>query len=202
MLEGVWRFEYPGEGLLEVSHLKPLLDLLVQIEQRDLGLAFHCHRVASFSTRLARVLGQTPAEVNVIRWAALLHDVGKLRIPEAILNKKGPLNPEEWSVVHHHPAYGSEMVRERSGLTEVALLILAHHERCNGSGYPSRLPIDKIPLGARILAVADSYCAMTDKRVYRASLTPRQARKEILRCTNTDFDPFVVDAFLHVVDHA
>jgi len=197
MMDGIWSLEMPGDGLLpDIWDLQPAIGLLVQIQQRDLSLALHCHRVANLATRLARELGFHHDEVRTIRWAALLHDVGKLRISDAILNKGGPLNADEWAVVHRHPAEGAEMVATLTGMHDVAELVLAHHERVNGSGYPYRLALENIPFGARILGVADSYCAMTDKRIYRPSLTPAQAHSEVLRCVHTDFDAKVVSAFL------
>ena len=200
MGEGFWSLEMPGEGLLpDIWELQPAIALLVQIQQRDLSLAWHCHRVANLATRLARGIGLNHDEARTIRWAALLHDVGKLRISDTILNKSGPLNQDEWAIVRRHPVEGAEMVNTLTGMREVADLILTHHERYNGLGYPYRLPQDQIPIGARILAVTDSYCAMTDKRIYRLSSTPAQARNELLRCTHIDFDPDVVHAFLEIV---
>jgi putative nucleotidyltransferase with HDIG domain len=200
MINGIWQFENPGGFLIDTHRLNRILSLLLRVEQRDLHLALHCHRVASLSTRLAQFLDLPASSVHNIRWAALLHDVGKMVIPEAILNEQAPLNQEEWSIVHRHPADGAEMVRKHAGMEEVASLVMNHHERYNGFGYPYRLAAEKIPLGARILAVADSYCAMTDTRVYRRSLTHLQARAEVLRCCGTDFDPRVVDAFLKLID--
>lgn len=200
MGEGFWSLEMPGEGLLpDIWELQPAIALLVQIQQRDLSLAWHCHRVANLSTRLARAMGLHNEEVRTVRWAALLHDVGKLRISETILNKNGPLNQDEWAIVHRHPNEGAEMVNTLTGMREVADLVQAHHERYNGLGYPYRLPKEQIPVGARILAVADSFCAMTDKRLYRLSLSPTQARNEVLRCAHIEFDPEVVSAFMDIV---
>lgn len=198
--ESVWYFENQGGGLLNAHQLYQVMGLLSRIEARDPGLAMHSHRVTGLSMRLARSMNLPAEQVQVIRWAGLLHDVGKLQVPDAILNKHAPLNADEWSIVYRHPVDGAETVRQLTGVSDIAGLILTHHERYDGHGYPCGLKGDKIPLGARILALADSFCAMTDERVYRASMAASDAFREVLRCTGTDFDPLVVDAFIRLLD--
>lgn len=198
--DSIWCFEDQTGELLNASQMSLVTGLLNRIEQRDPDLAMHSHRVTGLSMRLARYMGLSPEEVQIIRWAGLMHDVGKLQIPDAILNKQAPLSADEWTIVHRHPAEGAEMVRELIGITDVAGLIMTHHERYDGHGYPCRLSGEKIPLGSRILALADSYCAMTDERVYKRSLSPQAAYTEVLRCISTDFDPLVVQAFTRLAE--
>jgi HD-GYP domain-containing protein (c-di-GMP phosphodiesterase class II) len=119
-----------------------------------------------------------------------------LGIPDTILLKPGPLTPEEWVIMRRHPQIGAEIVNRVSNLAEVTELIHDHHERWDGSGYPRKKIGEEIPLGARIVAVADSYSAMTDGRRYRSSCTHAEAMQELRRCSGTNFDPGVVEAFM------
>jgi HD-GYP domain-containing protein (c-di-GMP phosphodiesterase class II) len=132
--------------------------------------------------------------------AAQLHDIGKIGIPEAILHKPGPLNEDEWGVMRRHPQIGQQILTQAKGqFGLVSHIVVAHHERWDGQGYPYRLAQQEIPLGARILSVVDSYDAMTSSRPYREALPTAQAREELLRCAGTQFDPQVVNAFLQVL---
>jgi putative nucleotidyltransferase with HDIG domain len=181
---------------LEESQLQTVLALAKVMESRDAYIGGHCRKVTAVAVRLARKLGCNQAEVQAIRWAAMLHDIGKVGIRDEILNKKGPLNRDEWGLVYRHPESGAEIVRMSSNLNYVAALILAHHEHYNGCGYPYGLQRDMIPFGARILAVADAYSAMTDDRPYRCSSTLEEVTAELKRCSGTQFDPRIVDAFI------
>jgi len=131
----------------------------------------------------------------------LLHDIGKIGIPDAILHKPGPLSEEEWTVMRLHPEIGQHILSQAGGVfIALARIVVAHHERWDGHGYPSGLAQESIPLAARILTVIDSYDAMTSRRVYRGPMSPLAAREELQRCAGSQYDPEVVTAFLHVLD--
>ena len=181
---------------LEESQLQTVLALAKVMESRDHYIGEHCHRVTEVAVQLANKFECSPVEIQSIRWAALLHDIGKVGIQDYILNKKGPLTNAEWEIVRSHPEKGAEIVRMASNLDYVASLILAHHERFDGTGYPYRLQREMIPFGARILAVADAFSAMTDERPYRRTKSVQDAIAEIKRCSGTQFDPKVAEMFV------
>ena len=133
-------------------------------------------------------------------YAALLHDVGKIGVSDGILHKPGPLLPEERTAVQSHVTIGYDLIRSVPVLSDVATIVLHHHERYDGSGYPNQLSGGEIPIGARILAVVDAYCAMRDRRSYKEPLSDEAARAELHRCAGTQFDPDVVRAFLKILD--
>lgn len=180
---------------LEESQLQTVLALAKVMESRDSYVGGHCRKVTGIAVSLAQRMECSPAEVQAIRWAALLHDIGKVGIRDGILRKTGPLTKREWEQMRRHPEIGAEIVRMASNLDYVAALILAHHERYDGAGYPYKLQREMIPLGGRILAVADAFSAMTDDRPYRVSRSAKEALQEIKRYSGSQFDPRVVDAF-------
>ncbi len=168
---------------------------------RDRGTNDHSHRMVALAEATARALHRPEEEVHLVRLGALLHDIGKIGIPDAILHKPGPLTDEEWTVMRQHPQIGQKILSEAGGIfTALASIVVAHHERWDGHGYPVGLEHQAIPLAARILAVIDSYDAMTTRRVYRGAMSPLAARQELLRCSGSQYDPDVVAAFLHVLD--
>jgi HD-GYP domain-containing protein (c-di-GMP phosphodiesterase class II) len=137
--------------------------------------------------------------VERVRFGGIVHDVGKIGIPDSVLRKPGWLSDEDWAEMHRHPEIGARILRGAS-LDDIGEWVLAHHERPDGQGYPHGLEGNSIPLEARILAVADAFEAMTSDRVYRPALTPEAARDELVRCSGTQFDSRVVDAFLGVLE--
>ena len=168
---------------------------------RDRGTDDHSHRMVVLAEATARALGQPEEEVHLVRLGALLHDIGKIGIPDAILHKPGPLSEEEWTVMRLHPEIGQHILSQAGGVfIALARIVVAHHERWDGHGYPSGLAQESIPLAARILTVIDSYDAMTSRRVYRGPMSPLAAREELQRCAGSQYDPEVVTAFLHVLD--
>jgi diguanylate cyclase (GGDEF)-like protein len=164
------------------------------VDARDAYTGSHSERVADLAARIARRLGSDDSSIELTRLAASLHDLGKLAIPEEILRKPSELNESERLVLQRHPQIGYRML-ESLGVEPIAEWVLHHHERWDGDGYPDRLRGDEIPLGARIIFVADAYDAMTSERVYRKPLSPREALEELERCSGTQFDPQIVEAF-------
>jgi putative nucleotidyltransferase with HDIG domain len=176
--------------------------LVLALDARDHETKGHSFRVAQYVMAVARKLN---VEENTQEWidmqrGALLHDVGKIGVPDYILHKPGPLTPEEWNDMKRHPHIGHEMLREISFLAGAAEIVHCHHERFDGKGYPRGLASNEVPLGARVFAVADAFDAMTSDRPYRKALPPEMAREEIVRHSGTQFDPEVVQAFLLVYE--
>ena len=148
------------------------------------------------SAAVARNLGLSPAEVERVKSAARLHDIGKVGIPDEILNKPGPLTDEEWKLMHQHPVIGERILRVLPGLGAVALIVRHEHERWDGGGYPDGLAGEEIPLGSRIILAADTYHAMTSDRPYRAGKPHADAIDELMRCAGTQFDPKVTEVLI------
>jgi putative nucleotidyltransferase with HDIG domain len=165
------------------------------VDERDAYTGRHSYVVAELSARIAGLLGLAPEEVELVRLAGSLHDLGKLAIPEEILRKPGALNESELLVLRRHPQIGYRMLRSL-GVEPVATWVLHHHERWDGRGYPHGLSGEDIPLGSRILLVADAYDAMTSGRIYQAQVDHEEAVAELERCAGTQFDPQVVAVFV------
>jgi two-component system cell cycle response regulator len=168
--------------------------LLRALAERDPGLGSHAETVA-MAAATAEALGLPQDEVENVRHASELHDVGKVAIPDAILGKPGPLTDEEWSFVRRHTVIGERIILAAPALARVAVLVRASHERWDGAGYPDGVSGEAIPLGARIVAVADAFAAMIAGRPYRAARTPEEALGELQLAAGTQFDPVVVDAW-------
>jgi diguanylate cyclase (GGDEF)-like protein/putative nucleotidyltransferase with HDIG domain len=174
--------------------------VLVQaFAERDPCLADHLLQVADLAEAVARKLGLRPDEVRGVRIAAGLHDVGKVAIPDEILEKQGPLEPGEWDFVRRHTLIGEKILHAAPALAEVAALVRSSHERFDGTGYPDGLANEAIPIGSRIIFVCDAYHAMTSQRPYSPALGASDALVEVRRCAGTQFDPRVVDAFVAVL---
>ncbi|MCS7234485.1 MAG: GAF domain-containing protein [Armatimonadota bacterium] len=184
---------------LEQAYIDAVLSLARAVDARDAYTADHSERMARWAETVARRMGCSPSEVREVRWAALLHDIGKLGVPDAVLRKPGPLAPEEWEVVRRHPVLGEEILKPVRRLAGVAKLVRHHQERWDGNGYPDGLRGEQIPLGARILAVVDAYTAMTDHRPYRPARSHEEAVAELRRCAGAQFDPEVVRAFVEAL---
>ena len=171
---------------------------MLQFHERD-GRG-HSRRVARLTLSLAEQLGADDDEALMIQLehGALLHDIGKLDVPTSILTKCAPLDDEEWTVIRRHPRAGFDLLSNLPRFSNAAELVLAHHEAFNGSGYPRGLEGNEIPLGARILAIADSYDSMTHPHTQRQPMPPAMAMKEIERCSGSQFDPVVAEALADV----
>jgi response regulator RpfG family c-di-GMP phosphodiesterase len=174
--------------------------MLSMLTLTDRDAYAHAYRVAALSTSVARAIGVPEAEICVIEHAALLHDVGKLTMPDAILRKPAPLTMEEQALVRQHPAIGSELIAAVPYLAAAVPLVRDAQERMDGRGYPRGVRADQVALGARIIAVADAYDTMIRPRVFRDAIPGAEALLELARCRGTQFDPAVVDAFTRVVE--
>lgn len=194
------RTEMLRQAMEDIEHsyditLEALGDAL---DLKDSETEGHSKRVTAYTIALARAMDITPEEIKVIARGAFLHDIGKMAIPDHILQKPGKLSPEEQTVMRDHCASGYHMLRKIPFLREAAEIVFTHQEHHDGSGYPSALSGSEIPVGARIFAVADALDAITSERPYRKARSFEAARKEILRCSGTQFDPRVVEVFLKI----
>jgi two-component system cell cycle response regulator len=167
--------------------------------ERNPELAERHAAVARLADAVARRMGLPAEQASQLRQAAELHDVGKLAIPEEILDKPGPLEPQEWAFVRRHPLVGERIIGAAPALAQVAKLVRSTHERLDGSGYPDGLAGDQIPLGARIIAVCDAFTAMTSPRPYAPRRTVPEAIAELRQCAGSQFDPAVVNALSELV---
>lgn len=185
---------------LEDSYLDTILALTRSLEYRDQYTGRHSSRMVELAERTGRQLGMSSGRLQAISWAARLHDIGKIGVPDDILNRPGPLTDEDWEIMRQHPRIGSEIISPISSLAHVAPFIRAHHEHFDGSGYPDHLKGEEIPLEARIITVVDAYCAMTDGRIYRPAKSQPEAVAELLRCSGTQFDPLLVEVFINLIE--
>ncbi len=185
--------------LARVIPFHQLIDTIISVlNARDPYTFEHSWRVAHISEIIARKMNIEEEWVELIHIAAHLHDIGKVGIPDNILNKSGSLTDVEYNTMKSHPKIGYDIVKNIELLEETSRYILYHHERWDGKGYPEGLSGKDIPLGARIIALADSFDAMTSKRSYKSATPVDKALSEIKRCRGTQFCPEVVDAFLTI----
>lgn len=174
--------------------------LTAAIDAKDHYTFSHSNNVAYYATKLARYLGMNEDMVEIIRQAALLHDIGKIGIPENILNKEGKLTSEEYETIKGHVEASIDIIRHLPSLDYVIPAVIGHHERYDGKGYPRRIAGEDIPATARILCIADSFDAMTSKRCYKKAFTVDMAKKILLDCAGTQFDPEMARAFIKCLD--
>ncbi len=170
--------------------------IVAAVDAKDRFTSIHSHNVALYSAGTARVMGLSTRKIEQIRIAGILHDIGKIGIPDNIIIKSGPLNEEEWQIMRKHPEIGAGIISQIHDMKECELAIKHHHERYDGMGYPDRLKGEQIPLDARIIAIAETYDNLTTPRPYRKTLSPKEALEEIKRNSNTQFDPVPVMAFI------
>jgi putative nucleotidyltransferase with HDIG domain len=180
---------------LSMSYDQTLEALVTALDARERETEQHTRRVVDYSMALAEKMGLSDEDLIEIRRGALMHDIGKIGVPDAILQKPGPLTDEEWVVMRRHPEEGLRILQDITFFRGAIDIIGSHHEHYDGKGYPRGLVGDEIPLGARIFAIADALDAITSDRPYRKAQTFKAAYEEILRCRGTQFDPKVVDAF-------
>ena len=178
-----------------------LINTVMQtLSMRDAMTARHSAAVARYARELARLLGLSEREQELIHTAGLFHDIGKFIFPDSILVADRKLTEEEWKIVRLHPEQGAKLVRRIEGYGSVADIVLSHHEKVDGTGYPYGLTAEHIPLGSRILAAADTYDVMTARDSYRNPVTSEEALAELRRVSGTQLDPMVVDVFIEMIE--
>jgi HD-GYP domain-containing protein (c-di-GMP phosphodiesterase class II) len=196
-----------GGTLLRVKELEEQQQALLKsvicafnqlLDLRDLGTGIHSTRLAEWAVRVARKLGLAESDFYQLEAAALLHDIGKIGIPDAILKKEGKLTDEERALMNKHPEYSWSILRLFPGLDKASLYALHHHESFDGRGYPGNLKADEIPIGSRIVAVIDAYDAMVSNRCYRKGFSHEEAISRLNASAGTQFDPVVVQAFVEI----
>ena len=187
-------------GDMQKNYTSTITALSAAIDAKDHYTHGHSKNVMEYSVAIAKELKLSKEEIETIRFAGLLHDIGKIGIPEVILQKKGSLTDDEFSMISSHPKLGLTIMNEVDFLKKIAPLTYHHHEKYDGTGYPDKLRGEDIPLGARIINLSDSFDVMTTARVYKTALSFEQALKEVDKCSGTQFDPKVVEAFKRVVN--
>jgi putative nucleotidyltransferase with HDIG domain len=185
---------------LEEQHLATVGALAAALEAKDAYTGNHAQTIAEFAVAVGEELGLGGRELRATRMGALLHDVGKIGIPESILNKPGPLTDDEFTVMKRHTVIGADIISGIPGMEEVVSLVRSSHERWDGRGYPDGLQGTEVPRGAYVIAVCDAYHAMVEDRVYRKAMSKEGACAELRRCSGSQFMPAAVDALITVVE--
>jgi diguanylate cyclase (GGDEF)-like protein/putative nucleotidyltransferase with HDIG domain len=188
----------PGasEKELPPAVVETVTSLALAIDAKDQYTQGHSQKVSAYAVMLAQALNLEQAEVEEIRLAGLLHDIGKVGIPEGILNKSGPLDATEWETMKTHTELGAKILEPLETMSRIRLMVRHHHEYYDGSGYPDRLQGETIPYGSRVIAIADSYDTITSERSYKKGRSPEEAFTELERCAATQFDPAIVRVFV------
>jgi HD-GYP domain-containing protein (c-di-GMP phosphodiesterase class II) len=180
--------------------LQLLINISKFVDRRVSKSGQHCEKVAKWASTTARELKMSNDEVNNIYLASILHDIGKIGISDRILRKKAALTEDDWILIKMHPTIGSNIVSSIDALPSLAPTISAHQEKYDGTGYPKGLSGKNIPLGARILGIADAYQAMVEHRYYREARSHEEAVTELQKVRGTQFDPEVLDVFINVIN--
>src|SRR6266403_1628053 len=188
-----------GPQALPQAVLDTVTSLAFAIDAKDHYTQGHSQKVSAYAALIAEAMGMKDAEVEEIRLGAVLHDIGKVGIPESILNKNGPLNLDEWETMKSHVAFGAKILDPLTPLARIREMVLHHHEFFDGSGYPDALTGENIPLGARIIAVADAYDTITSDRTYKKARNATDALAELERCANAQFDGAIVEIFVRTM---
>jgi putative nucleotidyltransferase with HDIG domain len=186
---------------LSKNYLNTIIALASAIDARDPYTYYHSSNVTKYSVRLAQEIKLSKKTIENIRYAGLLHDIGKIGIRDDILLKSGQLTDEEYTQIKKHPLKGEEIIKSLPFLGEVSPLVRHHHERFDGRGYPDGIKGEDIEIGARIMALADSFDAMTTKRPYREPLSLEKVKEELIKNKNTQFDPSLVDCFIKILEN-
>jgi len=176
--------------------LETVTALAFAIDAKDHYTQGHSQNVARFCTMVARHLNLSEKEVEEVRLAAVLHDVGKIGIPERILNKPAGLDPDEFEIMKEHAMLGAKILEPLRSIQHIQRIVRHHHERWDGSGYPDRLAGEEIPLASRLISISDAFDTMVTERTYKRSRSRVEAMEELRRCAGTQFDPRLVEAFV------
>ncbi|MGH3390261.1 MAG: HD-GYP domain-containing protein, partial [Actinomadura sp.] len=195
----VARWAFAQTRAQQQAYEATIATLCQAVETKDYYTRGHSERVSRGSVMIAQEIGMRPERVEAIRYAGMLHDVGKLGVPTKVLQKSGPLSEEEFAAIQLHPMRGLEIVREIGFLDEALAGIMHHHEKMDGRGYPMGLAGDEIPEFARVISVVDAFDSMTSTRSYRGARSVEDAVAELRRCAGSHFDPDMVDAFLRAL---
>jgi diguanylate cyclase (GGDEF)-like protein/putative nucleotidyltransferase with HDIG domain len=190
-----------SEGL-PLAVVETVTSLALAIDAKDHYTQGHSQKVSAYAVMIAQALGMSPEEVEEIRLAGLLHDIGKVGIPETILNKSGPLDATEWETMKTHTHLGAKILEPLATMNRIREMVRHHHEFYDGTGYPDRLEGELIPYGARLIAIADAYDTITSARTYKKARTPEDAFAELERCSANQFDPEIVRIFVKTMRHA
>lgn len=185
---------------IEKMTFETIATISSMLEARDSYTKGHSVRVAEYSVMLAERAGWREQAILNLKHIALLHDIGKVGIPDHVLNKPGKLTEEEFAIIKSHTIIGADILKEIKSIPEIEAGARYHHERYNGTGYPCGLAAEEIPAVARIIGIADAFDAMNSKRIYRDSLSPEVIRKELVNGKGTQFDPYFLDLFLQLFD--
>jgi putative nucleotidyltransferase with HDIG domain len=188
-----------GPQALPQAVLDTVTSLAFAIDAKDHYTQGHSQKVSAYAALIAEAMEMSDAEVEEIRLGGVLHDIGKVGIPENILNKSGPLNPDEWETMKSHVKFGAKILDPLTPLARIREMVLHHHEYFDGSGYPEALAGEKIPLGARIIAIADAYDTITSDRTYKKARKAGDALTELERCANAQFDGAIVEIFVRTM---
>jgi putative nucleotidyltransferase with HDIG domain len=179
--------------------VETVTSLAFAIDAKDHYTQGHSRKVSAYSVMIAQALSMNPPEVEEIRLAGLLHDIGKVGIPEAILNKSGPLDATEWETMKTHADLGARILEPLKTMARIREMVRHHHEFYDGTGYPDRLDGETIPHGARVIAIADAYDTITSARAYKKARAPEDAFAELERCASNQFDPDLVRVFVETM---
>jgi diguanylate cyclase (GGDEF)-like protein/putative nucleotidyltransferase with HDIG domain len=184
---------------IPVAVVETVTSLALAIDAKDHYTQGHSQKVSSYAVLIAKTLGLSEAEIEEIRLAGLLHDIGKVGIPETILNKSGPLDASEWETMKTHTELGAKILEPLQAMNRIRLMVRHHHEFYDGTGYPDRLDGKQIPYGARVIAIADAYDTITSERTYKKARTSEDAFSELERCAANQFDPEIVHVFIEAM---
>ena len=188
-------------GKLEMAYIESIETLKNTVEAKDIYTRGHSDRVAAFAVLLGEHLGLPEHDLETLRVGGIFHDVGKIGVPDSILQKNASLTPNEYSEIKNHPSIGAHILSNASIFSEVVPIVKHHHERFDGTGYPGKLKGEEIPYLARLTSVVDSFDAMTSKRAYRDSLKLDIAIEELRKNIGTQFDPKLCQAFLDILEN-
>ena len=184
---------------VEMVTLNAVMAIANTIEAKDLYTSGHSNRVAKCSVEIAKRMGMSEDDIKELNFKALLHDIGKIGVPDAILNKPMALADDEFAIIKKHPVIGGDILKNIAIVSNLHYGALYHHERYDGKGYPKGLMGDEIPYEARIIAIADTYDAMTSDRAYRKALPRELVIAELERCKGKQFDPKITDVFIEML---